>query len=448
MPTPIPNDWTGEYCCYSVEWPKSKQYLAILRGLIDSAAGGRFYLDDTGDIVTAQEIIRATFDYNFRNEEVLMACNDATAAALNAIAAAIRNQTTTGGGGGCCGGGSAGGGQFPPDPGGVDVDGQNPDVDPPPDGYPDWEAFDQQRCGVATQIREELQDSLANMGLISVSGLSVEAIVELMVIALSLTVTSAGLAAIALLLLTIGSTIICFTALSLVNDNEDELVCALLSGTSSATSRAAFLAKWDAIVDGAAVDPVEGFAMKQLIAYLVSNEVVNRMYTANPSIDYSGYVCNCAEPCLEGAQVAHFYEVVDGGGGTTSFGEDQIEDTSVYTTGSDLDHMPVVRLTDIGKVIEEGDVWSFCFTADPTPWGACFLLKFSDDTEVELEDSGTITDHVALRCYDLSAYAGKTIVSFEWGVNRAGGGEWVINGIGLNCPCTEGESCFTPPGPE
>ena len=109
--------------------------------------------------------------------------------------------------------------------------------------------------------------------------------------------------------------------------------------------------------------------------------------------------------------------------------------------------LPVIQKDGMSIEVMSGDVWSFCFTADPTSWGALFTLYFSDDTNVELENAGTIVDHVAVRCYDLTDYVGKTVKKFEWGINRAGGGTWDISAIGMNCNCTDEASCFTPPAP-
>jgi hypothetical protein len=74
----IPNDWTGDYCFYSVRWPKSEQWLSVLRGVLTIAAEGRFWNGETGIIIDAQAIIRATYDYNLRNLEVLLDCDNGT----------------------------------------------------------------------------------------------------------------------------------------------------------------------------------------------------------------------------------------------------------------------------------------------------------------------------------------------------------------------------------
>jgi hypothetical protein len=138
---------------------------------------------------------------------------------------------------------------------------------------------------------------LGNIILIEITGLDLEAILAVMITLITLTISTAGLAAIGALLLTVGSTIIVASALDLVTTHRDELICALLSGTSSQTSRLAFINKFNELADDASIDVVETFAMKQLISYMVGNEETNRMYTPNSSIDYSGYTCPDCVPC-------------------------------------------------------------------------------------------------------------------------------------------------------
>jgi len=83
----IPDDWTGEYCRYSVCWPKSSQWEAVLRGVLVMPARGRFWDENTGSITQAQEVIRETFDNNLHLQEVIMACGDSQ---LSEIASALR----------------------------------------------------------------------------------------------------------------------------------------------------------------------------------------------------------------------------------------------------------------------------------------------------------------------------------------------------------------------
>ena len=441
MDVPIPDDWEGEYCCYSVMWPKSRQYLAILRGLIVSAASGRFYLASTGDIREAQQIIRETFDHNFANEEVLMSCNDATAAALQAIATALTNQTTTGGGAGCCGGSTGGAGQFPPLPGGVDTTGETPGEGDPPTGYDSWGQFEQQRCGVATQIIQDIQSSLSNIVIMLIAGLSVEGVVELLIVALTLTVSTAGLAAIAGLLLTLGGTVICATALSLVNDNANELICALLSGTNSATSRTNFLNKWSEIVDDAPVDVIEGFAMKQLMAYLVGTEETNRLYTPNSAIDYSSYECTCNETmCFEFTESTEDWSI---GGDAVSFSPfPQIGDMSwdggtlMLDLEVDGNQYGIVQSPTFIHTIVEGE--SICRNiVDATSGSFSNYVEAIIDGELT-ELSAESSSPIGVNTFSLDPYIGQEITQIILGFSRTGSGAFVkIAKAGICETCSE-----------
>lgn len=447
----IPDDFDGDYCEYSVCWPSSRQWLAVLRGVLTIPFDGRFWNGNTGSILGAKAQIEPTLTHNLQNIEVIMSCSSDVSNALLQIAAALNNQTAVGGGSGsgCCGGSTGGAGMYPPNPGGVDTTDSDPATDPPPEGYDSWEQYETQRCGVATQIMEDLQTSLGQMTIIVVSGLSVEALVELLIVTLTLTISTAGLVAIAGLLLTIGATVICATALSLVNDNFAELVCALLDGTNSQTSRASFLAKWYEIVDDAAIDPIEGFAIKQLIEYMVGNEEINRMYTPNSAIDYSGYSCpGCEDECF-------------------TFDEDT-EGFTVQTLSPseapdpDYDHLGLVTQEDGTLLITAGIAPnSFYYGGTKSPemdyeiqTGDKICISITDITNIvmnlyfAIKVDGDWIDFSPVsggwvpqnREIDISDWAGQQLEQFffMWGTNVSA---WSANitETGVNCPACAGE---------
>jgi hypothetical protein len=151
----IPDDFDGEYCRYSVCWPKSSQWEAILRGVLVMPARGRFWDENTGSITEAQEVIRETFDNNLHLKEVIMACGDSQ---LSEIASALRllaqNQ--------CCGEsvGSNGGIQIVIEsPGevltpiyGSQPPGELPPGEVPPDYPGTLEEYDADKCRTAHSI--------------------------------------------------------------------------------------------------------------------------------------------------------------------------------------------------------------------------------------------------------------------------------------------------------
>lgn len=56
MKVPIPNDWTGDWACYQVMWPRSDLWTSILTGLLSYPMRGRLWDERTGVITTAQQI--------------------------------------------------------------------------------------------------------------------------------------------------------------------------------------------------------------------------------------------------------------------------------------------------------------------------------------------------------------------------------------------------------
>jgi hypothetical protein len=70
----IPNDWDGEdWQCFTIQWPNSPQWLALLLGLVTTPTRGRWYDETTGNIKGAQaigaEIFARNFPWNFCTEE-------------------------------------------------------------------------------------------------------------------------------------------------------------------------------------------------------------------------------------------------------------------------------------------------------------------------------------------------------------------------------------------
>lgn len=290
----IPSDWTtGEYCRYAICWPNSPQWLAVLRGVLTLPARGRFWDEHTGSILGAQSVIRETFDYNLHLRGVIMACEDP---GLNQIAIALtRIATALASGANCCerqGGGGAGTTAPPFD---ETIEG-DPNTDPPPTGFDTWEEFNAQKCAIAWNIVETLQGDLGEMAILNFGGVSLSSLAALLAIAFVTPIPFDDVIAIAGLLLTVVAEIIITTALSLVNDNEEDLVCELYSGASSADSRTLYLAKFSEFVASGVSDPIEAFAINALMSYMVGSSVTNRLYTKDLTRIWGERDCtNCAD---------------------------------------------------------------------------------------------------------------------------------------------------------
>lgn len=270
----IPDDWEGEYCRFAVCWPNSPQWLAVLRGVLTIPARGRFWDKHTGSILNAQSVIRETFDSNLHLEESLMSCNDSSIGeALAKIAAALATQSANA----CCDRRGSGGAPTIAPPFNPIIPG-NPDIDEPPAGFESWEEFNAQKCSIAWNIVETLEQDLGEMAIMVFGGTSLSGLAALLAIAFATPIPFDDIVAIAGLLLTVVAEIIITTTLSLVNDNEEELVCELYNGQSSSDSRSLYLAKFGELVASGVSDPIEAFAINSLMAYMLGSAVTNRLY--------------------------------------------------------------------------------------------------------------------------------------------------------------------------
>lgn len=294
----IPSDWTGDYCRYAVCWPNSPQWEAVLRGVLVLPSRGRFWDEHTGNIIEAQDIIRQTYEQNLHLKGIIMACDDPglaeIATALQLIAAAMAAQGKS-----CCdGGGSAGApANEPPFDPFEEVD---PGIEPPPDGFDSWEQFYEQKCAIAWDIIHKLESDLGTLAVIEWGSAGAEAITASLLIILVTPLPAAAVIALVFFLLTVAAVVIVATALTIILDNEEDLVCELYNGISSESSRSNFMSKFNDLVASGVSDPVEQYAVSALTSYMVSSTVTNRLYIRHPTIMYPPEDCQgCFPGCAD-----------------------------------------------------------------------------------------------------------------------------------------------------
>jgi hypothetical protein len=291
----IPDDWTGEYCRYAVCWPNSEQWLAVLRGVLSLPARGRFWDEHTGTVTTAQQIIRETFDTNLHLKEVIMACGDE---GLGEIAAALRLLAISNGSGSCCDRpGSGGQGQIAPpfDP----IETGDPETEPPPEGFESWEEFFHDKCAIAWHIIETLENDLGEMIIINVSTGTLSGLGSLIAITIVTPIPFDDIIAIAAFLISLGNTIIVATCLDIINNNEEALVCELYRGNSASESFDLFIDKFSELVDSGVSDPIENFAAKTFMKYMMGSPVTNQLYTKDNTRNWTTRNCTLCEDCSE-----------------------------------------------------------------------------------------------------------------------------------------------------
>lgn len=294
----IPDDWDGEsFCRFAICWPDSPVWRALLRGLVTEPARGFFWDEKTGSIIGVLGQFRQTMDYNLELREVIMACGDTglqeIALALRTIAIAMQQQVTVNAG--CCGSnsGSGGTGQISP-PYNPTPEG-DPSTDPPPEGFESWEEFLHDKCAIAYDIVETLEADLGKMALVSSVGLPIEVIAAAVAVIISTPIPFDDLLIIVAFLLNAGWVLVVTSALDIVNQNEQDLVCELFNGESASNSRDRFLSRFNQLVDQGAINPVTNFAVKQLMAYMVGSSVTNRLYTKDNTRNWTTRDCSSCE---------------------------------------------------------------------------------------------------------------------------------------------------------
>lgn len=222
-----------------------------------------------------------------------MSCTEDVASALQAIANALANNSFSVAGGCCTPPGSAGGGAFSPPPS-TNEEG-DPETDPPPDGYDSWEQFFAQKCAIANDILDRMIRDTGQYALINFGAITVETLTVALTTLLTLTISSAGIIAIATLLISVITEIIITTALSILNDNKEDLVCELFNGTSASDSINRFNTLFGSLVDTGVSDPIENFAIKQLIGYMLEPSEANKLYNRDTTRVFPESTCDCAE---------------------------------------------------------------------------------------------------------------------------------------------------------
>jgi len=284
---PIPDDWDGESSCrWSVCWPDSPKWRAILSGLIESPRQGRFWDASTGSIVGVQQAFKVFYDYNFVLKEVFMACGDN---GLDRVADAIYALANKG----CCDGGGSGGSV------GVQVVINSPmgvstpvyGSQPPaslgegevPPGYPGTlEEYDSDKCRTAAAIVRGLIGSLRNLswvsfinttGLVAVVLAALAGAIVLPVVLVPLLIAAA--------IGTVGLTAGLRSLADAIEADFDNWVCALYEGDSTDIVVGLVSDLLDAAI---ATIPAEGalaVALKTFGLVLMNSDTVNQLFLLN-----------------------------------------------------------------------------------------------------------------------------------------------------------------------
>lgn len=169
---PIPTDWDGTtWCCKVIEWPKSDQWVALLRGLITWPQRGRFWDGATGTITDAQSVGREIYETNVLEGCALVGCLDDLVVEFQNMVIAVYATGT-------CGGSAGAGVSSAPAETFVDT-GSNF-----PTGYTDRDEYSDIKCNLAQRVLDQLDADLEALKLANISGQSATAVAALLGITL------------------------------------------------------------------------------------------------------------------------------------------------------------------------------------------------------------------------------------------------------------------------
>lgn len=215
----------------------------------------------------------------------------------------IGNAITALGASGGCGCGSSGGGATSPADDATDTGDITGGTGTPPDGYPDWNTYQLAKCDIAHMIVNNLIADIAWWQVVQIGTLTMAGLAAGMLSILSaftLTGVMAGLIAILAYEVTMLE-----DAEDALTDGLMDLVCAILSGTDSASSQSNFISEMTSQITAAVADPISEFLLIQLLTTWTDSSSFNLLYA-----DYDTFL---------GTQVPTGNDCGDCGLGCTNF---------------------------------------------------------------------------------------------------------------------------------
>jgi hypothetical protein len=311
----IPDDWLGEYCRFAVCWPNSPKWLGVLRGVLSIPQEGRFWEEASGTITEAQDIIEETFDYNFRNEEVIMACGDESIAnALLAIATAMQGSVSGGNQSGCevrCYSTSdfqvqtivdlGDGDNFP-------IYGKEPIVDYPhasvPEGYDDIDQYLADKCAKSNKLVTDFITTIRNFGEIEWGLNAVTAVAILACLAGVITVPEVVLPTLMWILLSgLSISTACTGLANYLDANYQDVVCAIYEAEGVDAVISAVSALLTIAIATLSLEGSVAIALKQLAMLLLSSDNLNWLFTSKAKELYPSADCSDCDSPIEVLQI-------------------------------------------------------------------------------------------------------------------------------------------------
>jgi len=301
---PIPDDWDGESTCrWSVCWPNSPRWFAILNGLVGNPFQGRFWDGNTGSITDVKESFRAIYNKNFTLEGVIMACGDT---GLSELAAAVRllaqNQ--------CCEGVPGQGGvtititspegAITPIYGDIPAGNLPPGEIPP--NYPGTlEEYNADKCRTAAALITGWIASMRNLAYVNF--LENTALIAVVLAAVAGIIVMPPFLIPILIAAAIGQVGLQSGLLSLadgIEANFNDWVCYLYQSDSTEEILGLLSDALDAVLAAIPATGALGWALKTIALVMMNSNTINKLFELNQG---SGppYDCTCGDnPCAFG----------------------------------------------------------------------------------------------------------------------------------------------------
>jgi len=175
----------------------------------------------------------------------------------------------------------------------------DPETDPPPEGFEDWESFFTHKCQIANTIVDGVIDTLGNLSFVSIVNATVlgTLIGAAWVGIIALPVAFIPVAGAALVALGVSIGVLNDVA-GYLADNREELVCGLYEADNYAAAADFFMSVIDEALSALAVASSLHPAIRTLALLLASTDTINQLWDAQLTISYPDADCSgCGPSC-------------------------------------------------------------------------------------------------------------------------------------------------------
>lgn len=306
MQMPIPTDWNNEDCCrFSVSWPNTPQWKAILFGLISQPSQGRFWDIKTGNIRDTQASFLPFYEANFDLPEVFMACNDTQMAdALNNISVQLGRLADSQ----CCSDlqiDAAGGfqgtvtsplGVVTPISGSVPPESVTPGEFP--EGFDDLESYLLSKCQTANAIADGVLGALRALSNLTIVQFTLATIGVILGFVGAIIFPPAAFPTLFIALGILGGvTGLLFAMAELLEENRDEFVCILYEGDGSASIISVLSDFLDGLIELVTTTGPFAAALKVVVLTLLNSDTLNQLFSSAAAQAYGSADCSGCAAC-------------------------------------------------------------------------------------------------------------------------------------------------------